>query len=364
MSREIEQQYEALHQKLMVMAASLGLNEKRRKLGELETAAADPQFWNDSARAKTLSKECDDLKVSIREYDAQLEHLTDVKAVLDLLQEEESEELTQEAISKLRAVETALETMEFRRMLSGPQDKSGAIVQIQAGAGGTEACDWAEMLTRMYRRWADARGYRNEVVDFTEGDGAGLRSATLTIAGDYAYGYLKAENGVHRLVRISPYDANKRRHTSFASVYAIADIEDDIEIDIRLEDLRIDTFRSGGAGGQKVNKTDSAVRLTHMPTNIVVACQSERSQHQNKATAMRLLRAKLYELEMEKKRKELDAIEKSKKRIEWGSQIRSYVMQPYQMVKDHRTNYEIGNVTSVLDGAIDEFMKKFLLSDE
>jgi peptide chain release factor 2 len=213
----------------------------------------------------------------------------------------------------------------------------------------------------MYRRWADAHGYKNEVVDFTEGDGAGFRSVVLTVTGDHAYGYLKAEMGVHRLVRISPFDANKRRHTSFCSVFVLPDIEEDIEIEIKEEDLRVDTFRSGGAGGQKVNKTDSAVRLTHFPSGIVVACQNERSQHQNRAMAMRILKAKLYEIEMEKKRKERDAVEASKSEIAWGSQIRSYVFQPYQMVKDHRTDFEMGNVQKVMDGEIDGFIRAFLL---
>ena len=246
-------------------------------------------------------------------------------------------------------------------MLSGANDAAGAILQINAGAGGTEACDWAEMLLRMYRRWADSHGYKNEVVDFTEGDGAGFRSVVVTISGEYAYGYLRAEMGVHRLVRISPFDANKRRHTSFTSVFVLPDIEDEIVIDVKEDDLRIDTFRAGGAGGQKVNKNDSAVRLTHIPSGIVVASQNERSQHQNKATAMRILKAKLYDKEMEKKQKERDAVEAAKSDNAWGSQIRSYVFQPYQMVKDHRTGFEIGNVQSVMDGGLDGFIKAFLL---
>lgn len=246
-------------------------------------------------------------------------------------------------------------------MFAGENDRAGAILSINAGAGGTEACDWAEMLLRMYRRWADSKGFENEVVDYTLGDGAGFRNVTLTVEGEYAYGYLKAENGVHRLVRISPFDANKRRHTSFSSVFVIPDIEDDIEIEIDEADLRIDTFRSGGAGGQHVNKTDSAVRITHEPSGIVVACQSQRSQHQNKTLAMKLLKARLYEKELEKKVKEKEEVEKNKKRIEWGSQIRSYVMQPYRMVKDHRTGVESGNVDAVMDGDIDKFIKEYLL---
>lgn len=288
--------------------------------------------------------------------------LADVEAILDLAAEGgESDELVSEAKRELGNVSTALDQMEFERMFSGKHDQAAAILMINAGAGGTEACDWAEMLLRMYRRWADAKGYQNEVVDFTPGEGAGFKSVTLTINGGGVYGYLKAENGVHRLVRISPFDANKRRHTSFASVFVLPDVEEDIEIEIRDSDLRIDTFRSGGAGGQHVNKTDSAVRITHEPTGIVVACQSQRSQHQNKATAMRILRAKLYEIEMEKKLKEREEMEKKKKRIEWGSQIRSYIMQPYRLVKDHRTGYEVGNVDAVMDGDIDEFIRRFLL---
>jgi peptide chain release factor 2 len=288
-------------------------------------------------------------------------NLADAEAAAELAEAGEAGDLVEEALAKLAGVEQTLEDLEFRRMLSGEHDRASAIMFINAGAGGTESCDWAEMLLRMYRRWADARGFKNEVVDFTLGDGAGFRSVTMTIEGEYAYGYLKAENGVHRLVRISPFDANKRRHTSFTSVFVLPEIEDDVEVEIRDEDLRIDTYRSGGAGGQHVNKTDSAVRLTHLPTGFVVACQSERSQHQNKATAMRLLRAKLYELELQKREAAQAELEKGKKRIEWGSQIRSYVLQPYRLIKDHRTGYEVGNVDAVLDGDIDEFMRRFLL---
>ncbi len=312
-------------------------------------------------KAKTTSKELDGLKTLVSNYTDQEANLEEVSATLDLMGDTEDAELIREAENKISVVQLAIEGMEFKRMLSGPNDKADAILQINAGAGGTEACDWAEMILRMYRRWADEHDYKNEVVDFTPGDGAGFRSIVLTVAGEFAYGHLKAENGVHRLVRISPFDANKRRHTSFVSVFVLPDIEDDIEIVINEDDLRIDTFRSSGAGGQHVNKTDSAVRLTHNPTGIVVACQSQRSQHQNKATAMRLLKAKLYEIEMEKKRKEREAVEDAKQKIEWGSQIRSYVFQPYQMVKDHRTNVENGNIQAVMDGNIDQFIKAYLL---
>lgn len=297
----------------------------------------------------------------VDEYDAQVRILADVDAILELSEGGGTEDLIEEARRELAKVDASIADMEFQRMLSGRHDHGNAIMFINAGAGGTEACDWAEILLRMYRRWAESKDYSHEVVDFTPGDGAGFRSVTLTISGQYAYGYLKAENGVHRLVRISPFDANKRRHTSFSSVFVLPDIEEDVEVEIRDEDLRVDTYRAGGAGGQHVNKTDSAVRLTHLPSGIVVACQSERSQHQNKQTAMKVLRAKLYELEMQKRRDEQAKLEKDKKKIEWGSQIRSYVLQPYRMVKDHRTGCETGNVDAVLDGEIDDFMKKYLL---
>lgn len=251
--------------------------------------------------------------------------------------------------------------MQIQKMLSGELDANGCYLLINAGAGGTESCDWAEMLMRMYMRYAEQHGFKVAMIDYTEGDGAGFRSVTLKIDGPYAYGYLKAENGVHRLVRISPFDSNKRRHTSFCSVFVHAQIDDDIEIEVREEDIKMDTYRAGGAGGQKVNKTDSAVRLTHAPSGIVVQCQNERSQHQNRAVAMKMLKARLYEQEVEKRNAEKEKIESSKEEIGWGSQIRSYVLHPYQMIKDHRTNLESSQTQKVLDGDLDEFIKEYLV---
>ncbi len=265
---------------------------------------------------------------------------------------------TETALSKTRG---EIERQELQVMLGGEYDRLGAIVSIHPGAGGLEAQDWAEMLLRLYLRWAERRGYKTDLADLQPGDGGGIKSATFTVEGDYAYGYLKAEAGIHRLVRISPFDANARRHTSFASVFVFPAIDDKVEVIINPADLRVDTFRASGAGGQHVNKTDSAVRMTHLPTGIVVSCQNERSQHKNRAMAMKILRARLFELEERKKREQFEQFTKDRKDITWGSQIRSYVLQPYRMVKDHRTGIEIGNTDAVLDGAIDPFIEAYLM---
>ena len=284
--------------------------------------------------------------------------LDDVEVLIELAKEgEDAAEDIQNRLSELneRVVET-----EFKALLSGPHDRNNAIVTIHPGAGGTESQDWAEMLSRMYLRWAERHSYKTEVTDYQAGEEAGIKSVTLMLKGDFAYGYLSAEIGVHRLVRISPFDAGARRHTSFASVFVTPELEEDVDIRIDEKDLRVDTYRSSGAGGQHVNVTDSAVRITHLPTGIVVQCQNERSQHRNKNTAMKILRSRLYELELEKKKEELHEMEASKADISWGSQIRSYVLQPYQMVKDHRTKFEVGDVQSVLDGGIDSFINAYL----
>ncbi len=278
-----------------------------------------------------------------------------------LSSEEENEEAAKEAQAILSEIEEKVEGLEFKRMLGNEDDEKNAIVSINAGAGGTEAQDWAEMLLRMYIRYGERSGYEVEMLDYQPGEEAGIKGATFFVKGSYAYGYLKSESGVHRLVRISPFDANKRRHTSFASVFVSPEIDEDIKVEVDEKDLRVDTFRAGGKGGQHVNKTDSAVRITHLPTGIVVSCQNERSQHQNRALAMKVLRARLYELEKEKQQEKLDELHSTKKDIAWGSQIRSYVLHPYRMIKDHRTGHETGNVEPVLDGDLGEFIESYLL---
>ena len=289
--------------------------------------------------------------------------MDEARLFLSMAEEEGSDnsEAARETEAALNKARGEIERQELQVMLGGEYDRLGAIVSIHPGAGGLEAQDWAEMLLRLYLRWAERRGYKTDLADLQPGDGGGIKSATFTVEGDYAYGYIKAEAGIHRLVRISPFDANARRHTSFASVFVFPAIDDKVEVTINPADLRVDTFRASGAGGQHVNKTDSAVRMTHLPTGIVVSCQNERSQHKNRAMAMKILRARLFELEERKKREQFEQFSKEKKDITWGSQIRSYVLQPYRMVKDHRTGVEIGNTDAVLDGAIDPFIEAYLM---
>ena len=294
-------------------------------------------------------------------YDSQLRALSDAEVLLDLAEEVQDEDAAREAETGVAAVRKALDDLEFRRMLSGELDGGGAIVQVTAGAGGVDASDWALMLLRMLIRYAERKGWKVDLVDETMAEEAGIKGATFTVAGDYAYGLLKAEGGVHRLVRVSPFDSNGRRQTSFAAVAVTPDINDDIEVVINEVDLKIDTYRAGGAGGQHVNKTDSAVRITHLPTNIVVQCQNERSQHSNKAKAMKLLRAKMYEHELAKREAKAAEDAKNRDKIEWGSQIRSYVLFPYQQVNDHRTELKTSDVDGVLDGDLDELIRTYLL---
>jgi peptide chain release factor 2 len=332
---------------------------RERRIAELDALAAAGDFWSDGERAQRVLRERAGLAGPIDAWRKQLQQLDDAKVFSELADEGDAEAAAA-ASAALSAAETGLHELQLQRKLGGEHDAGNAIVTLHPGAGGTEAHDWAEMLLRMYLRWAERRGFKAELVDVQPGDGAGIKSATITVAGNYAYGYLHAEAGIHRLVRISPFDANARRHTSFASVFVYPEIEDEIEVEINEADLRIDTYRSSGAGGQHVNKTDSAVRLTHLPTGIVVACQNERSQHKNKSMAMKILRARLYELEQQKQREKMEALDQSKKDIAWGSQIRSYVLHPYRLVKDHRTGVEVGNADGVLDGDIDRFIEAYL----
>lgn len=329
------------------------------KIAEKETLTAEPTFWDTPSKAEKVLGEIKALKGRIEPWQELIGELEDAEALYELATESGDESLEEELKGALDAIKTTYDKLSILNLLSDEVDRNGAYITIHAGAGGTEACDWAQMLFRMYSRWSERRGFKLQTVDVLEAEG-GIKSVTAEITGDYAYGYLKSEAGVHRLVRISPFDANARRHTSFSSVYVFPMLDDTISVDIRPEDLRVDTYRAGGAGGQHVNKTDSAVRFTHLPTGIVVACQTERSQTMNRATAMNMLRARLYEYYRAEKEKENAKFAQEKKDISWGNQIRSYVFQPYTMVKDHRTKYEVGNIQSVMDGNIDPFIENFL----
>ncbi len=328
----------------------------------MEAEIARPEFWNQAERAQELLRERTSLQKLVTSWEESFRELEDLQVLAELGEEGEDEATLAEVQELLPKLEDKVAKMEFARMLSGEHDPNNAIVSINAGAGGTEAQDWAEMLLRMYLRFCEKKGFRTEITDYQPGEEAGIKSATFNVEGDYAYGYLKAEIGIHRLVRISPFDSNARRHTSFSSVFVFPELPDEIEVEIDEKDLRVDTYRSSGAGGQHVNKTESAIRITHIPTNTVVACQNERSQHKNRATAMRQLKARLYELEVRKKEEETANITGEKKEIGWGSQIRSYVLHPYRMVKDHRTSHEVGNTDAVLDGELDGFVEAYLLS--
>ena len=324
---------------------------------ELSTAS---DFWNDNAAASSLLK-----KISLLEKEINLwKDLDSLKGDVEVLLEfaEAGESTLKEVNIELDKFVTTIEDLELQMILGDPKDAQDAIITIHPGAGGTESQDWAEMLYRMYTRWIERKGFKKDIMDYQPGDEAGIKDLTMTVKGDYAYGLLKAEAGIHRLVRISPFDSNSRRHTSFVSVFVYPSSEEEIEIEIDQSDLRIDTYRASGAGGQHVNKTDSAIRITHIPSGIVVQCQNERSQHKNKASAMKVLKARLYQVEVEKEKEAMKDLENTKMDIAWGSQIRSYVFHPYNMVKDHRTNEEIGNVSAVMDGDIDRFIRAFLMN--
>ena len=331
------------------------------RIRELEKESLQDGFWNDPEKASGILREKSRLTDAVEKWKKQKSNLDDLRILAEIAAEEKDDRIQEEIRSELETLDTAVREDELKMMLGSEQDPMNAILSIHAGAGGTEAQDWAEMLLRMYLRWAERKGFEANIIDYLPGDEAGVKSVTWTLRGEYAYGYAKAEIGIHRLVRISPFDAGARRHTSFASVFVYPEVDDRIVIEIDEKDLRIDTYRSTGAGGQHVNKTDSAVRLTHLPTGIVVQCQNERSQHKNKAMAMKYLRSRLYEMKLREQNEKLEEINKTKKDIAWGSQIRSYVLHPYKMVKDHRTNVETGNVNRVLDGDIDDFIKAYLL---
>lgn len=336
------------------------VENKEKELKELESKTTENDFWNDTDNSSKVLKQINSLKSKVEGFKKLNNELNNLLEMSDLLQVEEDEELAKELLKSTDTLEKNIEKLEITTLLSGKYDNNNAILTIHPGAGGTEAQDWAEMLYRMYTRWANANGYEVKELDYLEGDEAGLKSVTFSVNGDYAYGYLKGEMGVHRLVRISPFDAGGRRHTSFASVEVLPEITDDIELDINPDDIKMDVYRASGAGGQHINKTSSAVRLTHIPTGIIVACQTERSQFQNRDTAMKMLKSKLLNLKEKEQKDTIDELKGIQMDIAWGSQIRSYVFCPYTLVKDHRTNYEVGNIQAVMDGDLNGFIDSYL----
>ena len=334
--------------------------EKKQELQSLEAKTLEQDFWNDSKESGKVLAKIKSLKDIVSNYSKIYDEVINLIEMTDLVMADFDEDLKKEILNNTKLASDKVEKLELQTFLSGKYDKNNAIVTIHPGAGGTESQDWAEMLYRMYTRWASKSNYQVNEVDFLEGDEAGIKSVTFEVIGENAYGYLKGEMGVHRLVRISPFDSNSRRHTSFASVEVLPEITDDIELDINPDDLRVDTYRASGAGGQHVNKTSSAVRITHIPTNIVAQCQSERSQIQNRETAMKMLKSKLLDLKEKEQKEKIEDLKGVQRDIAWGSQIRSYVFCPYTLVKDHRTNYEVGNVQAVMDGDLDGFIESYL----
>lgn len=360
---ELEENFKFLNElklKLDEIKESMKIDSLKNELKELENKSLEPNFWENAENSSKIFSKIKTLQKKIKLYEDLLSEISNLIEMNKLLEIEMDNELLNELISNSKKVKEKLEKLEIQTLFSGKYDSNNAIITLHPGAGGTESQDWVQMLYRMYAKWASSNGFLLKELDYLDGDEAGIKSVTALISGDNAYGYLKGEMGVHRLVRISPFDSGGRRHTSFASVEVLPEITDDIEIEINLDDLRIDTYRASGAGGQHINKTDSAVRITHIPTNIVVSCQSERSQTMNKETAMKMLKSKLLDLKEKENKETIDELKGEQKDIAWGSQIRSYVFCPYTMVKDHRTNYEIGNVEAVMNGDLNGFMLEYL----
>lgn len=350
----------ALKPTLETLRSALKLDEAEKEAAELEKQSSEEGFWNDVSNSQKVLQRIKQLKSKCTKYEKLESRWDDLLTLCQMANEEDDPDILPELEEEFDSFSKDLENARLDTLLSGEYDNSNAIVSFHAGAGGTEAQDWAQMLYRMYTRWAERHGFKYKLMDYLDGEEAGIKSAVLSIEGENAYGYLKSESGIHRLVRVSPFDASGRRHTSFAAVEVIPEISDDVEIEIRPEDLKVDTYRSSGAGGQHVNKTESAIRITHIPTGVVVACQTERSQHQNREYAMRMLRSKLIEIKERQHLDKIDDIKGEQLKIEWGSQIRSYVFMPYTLVKDHRTGYETGNIAAVMDGDIDGFINAYL----
>ncbi len=357
---ELKQRLTASEKPIVNLKEALNIDRLKEEIAALEADSARPDFWDDMESSQKTMQKIGSLKAKVASWESLKNDYEDALVMIELADEEGDEALAPDCTASVEDVEKRVESLTLSTLLSGEFDDNNAILTFHAGAGGTEAQDWAEMLFRMYNRWGERHGYKVSTLDYLDGDVAGIKSATILIEGENAYGYLKGEMGIHRLVRVSPFDSSGRRHTSFASLEVMPEIDDDVEVEIREEDIKMDVYRASGAGGQKVNKTSSAVRLTHIPTGIVVSCQIERSQHQNREVAMRMLKSKLVEIKERENLERIEDIKGDQKEIAWGSQIRSYVFMPYTMVKDHRTNFEMGNIAAVMDGDLDGFINAYL----